>query len=334
MEGTQWAVFEPNDERLWTQLRISAANFLTRTWREGALFGSTPEQAFFVKCDEETNPPDVVEAGQVVDRDRHRAGEAGRVRRLPHQPVHGRRRRDHRVIRASREEDTMPIKEPRPASHFRLTLGGHESRRRLQGGVGLRLRDRGRRAQGRRPERPPVHPQGRRWRSSGRTSRSSGVSTRASTSGSGATPLIKEGADKARVDGKIELLDITGSPIATYQFKQGWPIKYVAATLDASTNNVALEELQICHEGFERVLGRERRPAGEDRVRIHAAPRATSTTRGRCIARARCGSPLRGTRSSRFATPDGAPERGVPVRPPPLARRHEDRDGHRRDAGP
>jgi uncharacterized protein len=66
VEGTQWAVFEPNDERLWTRLRMSATNFLTRTWRDGALFGSTPEQAFFVKCDAETNPPDVVEAGQVV----------------------------------------------------------------------------------------------------------------------------------------------------------------------------------------------------------------------------------------------------------------------------
>jgi phage tail sheath protein FI len=66
IEGTQWAVFEPNDHRLWTQLRISVSNFLTRTWREGALFGATPEQAFFVKCDSETNPPDVIEAGQVV----------------------------------------------------------------------------------------------------------------------------------------------------------------------------------------------------------------------------------------------------------------------------
>jgi phage tail sheath protein FI len=66
VEGTQWAVFEPNDERLWTRLRMSSANFLTRTWRDGALFGATPEQAFFVKCDAETNPPDVVEAGQVV----------------------------------------------------------------------------------------------------------------------------------------------------------------------------------------------------------------------------------------------------------------------------
>jgi uncharacterized protein len=66
MEGTQWSVFEPNDERLWLQLRIAASNFLTRTWREGALFGATPEQAFFVKCDAETNPPDVIEAGQVI----------------------------------------------------------------------------------------------------------------------------------------------------------------------------------------------------------------------------------------------------------------------------
>jgi phage tail sheath protein FI len=66
MQGTQWSVFEPNDEKLWIQLRIAASSFLTRTWREGALFGSSPEQAFFVKCDDETNPPDVIEAGQVV----------------------------------------------------------------------------------------------------------------------------------------------------------------------------------------------------------------------------------------------------------------------------
>ncbi len=66
MEGTQWSVFEPNDEKLWIQLRVAATNFLTRTWRDGALFGSTPSEAFYVKCDAETNPPDVIEAGQVV----------------------------------------------------------------------------------------------------------------------------------------------------------------------------------------------------------------------------------------------------------------------------
>ena len=66
MEGTQWAVFEPNDASLWTQLRIAATNFLTRVWRDGALFGATPGEAFYVKCDAETNPPDLVEAGQVT----------------------------------------------------------------------------------------------------------------------------------------------------------------------------------------------------------------------------------------------------------------------------
>jgi uncharacterized protein len=66
MEGTQWSVFEPNDEKLWIQLRIAVSNFLTRTWSEGALFGSTPAEAFFVKCDSETNPPEVIEAGQVI----------------------------------------------------------------------------------------------------------------------------------------------------------------------------------------------------------------------------------------------------------------------------
>lgn len=64
--GTQWVVFEPNDMDLWGRVRRTITAFLTRTWRDGALFGATPEEAFFVKCDEETNPPDVIDAGQVV----------------------------------------------------------------------------------------------------------------------------------------------------------------------------------------------------------------------------------------------------------------------------
>lgn len=63
--GTSWAVFEPNDEILWSQLRIAVENFLTGEWRNGNLFGSSPGEAFFVKCDDETNPPDLIEAGQV-----------------------------------------------------------------------------------------------------------------------------------------------------------------------------------------------------------------------------------------------------------------------------
>jgi phage tail sheath protein FI len=66
MRGTQWAVFEPNDERLWIQLQIAVTNFLTIQWRAGALFGGTPDAAFYVKCDTETNPPELIEAGQVT----------------------------------------------------------------------------------------------------------------------------------------------------------------------------------------------------------------------------------------------------------------------------
>jgi uncharacterized protein len=64
--GTQWVVFEPNDQALWGRVNRTISSFLLRTWREGALFGATPEQAFYVKCDSETNPPDVIDAGQLV----------------------------------------------------------------------------------------------------------------------------------------------------------------------------------------------------------------------------------------------------------------------------
>jgi uncharacterized protein len=65
-ENTRWIVFEPNDYTLWKSIRRDISAFLTGLWRDGALMGRTPEEAFFVKCDEETNPPDVIDAGQVV----------------------------------------------------------------------------------------------------------------------------------------------------------------------------------------------------------------------------------------------------------------------------
>jgi phage tail sheath protein FI len=63
--GTQWAVFEPNDEDLWARVRRTVSNFLERIWREGALFGATPEQAFYVKCDAELNPPETMILGRL-----------------------------------------------------------------------------------------------------------------------------------------------------------------------------------------------------------------------------------------------------------------------------
>jgi len=66
LNGTQWAVFEPNDFMLWSQMRRTIAAFLVNEWRKGALFGLNPDQAFYVKCDEETNPAESIDAGMVV----------------------------------------------------------------------------------------------------------------------------------------------------------------------------------------------------------------------------------------------------------------------------
>ena len=64
--GTQWVVFEPNDPTLWSKIILNVTAFLTILWRNGALFGLTPQEAFYVKCDEELNTPDVRDLGMVV----------------------------------------------------------------------------------------------------------------------------------------------------------------------------------------------------------------------------------------------------------------------------
>ena len=63
LQGTQWAVFEPNDPILWAAIRREVGAYLTQRWREGALFGNTPEEAFYVKCDGELNTQDVRDRG-------------------------------------------------------------------------------------------------------------------------------------------------------------------------------------------------------------------------------------------------------------------------------
>jgi phage tail sheath protein FI len=65
-ESTSWAVFEPNDPTLWKALVRNVTAFLRLQWLAGALVGATEEQAFFVKCDEETNPPESVLLGRVI----------------------------------------------------------------------------------------------------------------------------------------------------------------------------------------------------------------------------------------------------------------------------
>lgn len=64
--GTMWTVFEPNDQRLWNRIRRDVNSFLMGVYSQGALFGATPGQAFYVKVDEELNPPAQRDLGQLV----------------------------------------------------------------------------------------------------------------------------------------------------------------------------------------------------------------------------------------------------------------------------
>ncbi len=63
--GTQWVVFEPNDEPLWAQIRLNIGAFLNNLFRQGAFQGKTPREAYFVKCDKETTTQANIDAGVV-----------------------------------------------------------------------------------------------------------------------------------------------------------------------------------------------------------------------------------------------------------------------------
>jgi uncharacterized protein len=64
--GTQWLVFEPNDEPTWARVRRSITNFLITVWHNGALMGTTQEEAFFVKCDRTTMTQDDLDNGRLI----------------------------------------------------------------------------------------------------------------------------------------------------------------------------------------------------------------------------------------------------------------------------
>jgi hypothetical protein len=67
VHGTSWAVFEPrHDERVWTRIAADLDDLLSLLWRSGALVGDTPEDAYSVRCDAETNPPETQFAGQII----------------------------------------------------------------------------------------------------------------------------------------------------------------------------------------------------------------------------------------------------------------------------
>ena len=81
-EGTQWSVFEPNEPRTWERLTQSVDEFLKKLWADGYFAGATPEESYFVKCDETTNTSETRAGGSDVDRDRRRAGDSDRIHHL------------------------------------------------------------------------------------------------------------------------------------------------------------------------------------------------------------------------------------------------------------
>jgi phage tail sheath protein FI len=64
--GLQWVVFEPNDERLWAQIRVNVSAFFHRLFRQGAFQGRTPADAYFVKSDAVTTTQDDINGGLVT----------------------------------------------------------------------------------------------------------------------------------------------------------------------------------------------------------------------------------------------------------------------------
>jgi phage tail sheath protein FI len=64
--GTQWAVFEPNNRRLWDNIRRTVEDFLLTLWRDGALLGDKPEEAFFVRCDRTTMTQNDLDNGRLI----------------------------------------------------------------------------------------------------------------------------------------------------------------------------------------------------------------------------------------------------------------------------
>lgn len=145
----------------------------------------------------------------------------------------------------------MPPKEPRPASHFRLDIGGNES-------VGMFREVSGLDSETTVIEHTSVDDQGnplirkvpgpQKWSD---ITLKRGVDNQLSL-WEWRKKVLDEGPDAARVDGSITLQDYAGETIATWTFLQAWPTKYTGASLDPKSSDVAVEEITICHEGMSR----------------------------------------------------------------------------------
>lgn len=140
-----------------------------------------------------------------------------------------------------------------PASHFRISIGGKEVAGRFRECTGLDaemtvIEDTTIDAQGHPIIRKAPGP--KKW---------SNITMKRGVDGSTSLykwyeEISKAGPEQSRVDGFIELCDYSGKPVARWKFIRGWPLKYVGASLDPKSSEIAVEEIQIAHEGLERDL--------------------------------------------------------------------------------
>ena len=255
--GTQWVVFEPNDEPLWAQIRLNVGAFMQNLFRQGAFQGTTPREAYFVKCDNETTTQNDINLGIVnivVGFAPLKPAEfvvikiqqmAGQIADLSEEHDHGPVQRQRAALRSVQE-----LQVPREV--------GRPLRRRRQQGRRAQAHDRGGQApRGRRPA-------ARSRKSPGRTEYEAITLERGVThdtefekwankvwnfgSGLGAEVSLKD----FRKDIIIEVYNEAGQLALAYKVFRCWVSEFQALPdLDANANAVAIQT----HQARERGLG-------------------------------------------------------------------------------
>ena len=308
MEGTQWSVFEPNDSGCGCSSDLGVELPPRASGATARCSAPTRAEAFYVKCDAETNPPEVDRGRPGRLRDRHLAGQAGRVRDLPAEPVHRRRRRRSQPsdLRRPRKEllNGRAQGDTRPWHLTRSTLEDVEqddlnsTRSTCRRAIDHDRRRQARRRAGQAAARQDAGHQ-MNWSP---TTIARAAWTRTWRSRSGSSDCIEKGAiDGNTKDITIDSCDYEGHDRCSRgSSRSAWPSSYSVHAANAQTH----ESTRDRDVHLRATSGSRRRATGDDATPCRRSSRsrsrgATSTPRGSCTATGGCAWRRRGTRSSR-----------------------------------
>ena len=256
-DGTQWVVFEPNDERLWSQIRLNVGAFMQGLFLQGAFQGTTPQQAYFVKCDAENNPQSSIDLGNREHPGRLRAAVSGGVRRHP-DPADG---RSTASVRRQLVAQPFPVNpkrlDPYKNFKFRLKWDGQY----VYGGSKLTGLKRTTEVVEHRNGGDPSTSH----KSPGRTKYEAITLERGLTQDMafhdwagmvwnfGAGLGSEVSLANFRKDIYLEFYNEAGQLVIAYKIYRCWVSEYQAMPdLDANANAIAIEHLKLENEGFER----------------------------------------------------------------------------------